>query len=79
MVGLAVDQLEPVREFLRQHPVAFSIGMAGLDGIDLARRLGNTSGALPFSLVFDRTGRAVGSKLGAIEPADLEAWVRAQR
>ncbi|MES2991503.1 MAG: TlpA disulfide reductase family protein [Pseudomonadota bacterium] len=74
VVGLAVDNLEPVRAFLGKRPVGFGIGLAGVDGISLARRLGNTGGGLPFSLVFDRGGRIVQRKLGAIAPEDLQQW-----
>ncbi len=75
VVGLAVDERAPVVDFLRKSPVGFAIGLAGLDGVALSRTLGNATGALPFSVVFDRTGEAVQRKLGAIETDDLTRWV----
>ena len=77
VVGLAVDGPTPVREFLARQPMGFAIGLAGLNGIALARGLGNSSGALPFSVVFDRAGKAVRTKLGAIHAQDLADWVSA--
>ena len=77
VVGLAVDSPTPVREFLARQPMGFSIGLAGLNGIELARSLGNRSGALPFSVVFDRQGKAVRTKLGSIQDRDLSDWVSA--
>jgi len=77
VAGLAVDNLAPVLTFLAQHPVTFPIGLAGTDGIELARRLGNSSGALPYTAVFDRGGVLVQRKLGVIEAADLQKWVAA--
>jgi thiol-disulfide isomerase/thioredoxin len=74
VVGLAVDSPTPVREFLIKLPVAFPIGLAGLNGVDLARSLGNPSGSLPFSVVFDRQGRVIERKLGLIKPDELQAW-----
>ena len=76
VVGLAVDSPTPVRSFLAQRAVSFPIGLAGLDGVELARSLGNASGALPFSVLFDATGQAVAHKLGALHPEDLQAWAR---
>ncbi len=76
VAGLAVDNAAPVREFLRQHPVAFDIGLASADGLELSRSLGNATGALPFSVVFDRRGIAMHRKLGVIEPSDFDTWVR---
>jgi thiol-disulfide isomerase/thioredoxin len=77
VVGLAVDSPTPVREFLARQPMDFAIGLAGLNGIELARSLGNRSGALPFSVVFDRQGKAVRTKLGSLQDRDLSDWVSA--
>ena len=71
---MAVDQRAPVIEFLRRQPVGFDIGLAGLDGIDLARTLGNQGGGLPFTIVFDCSGIAAHRKLGSMRPDDLKLW-----
>src|SRR5687768_11093755 len=52
VVGLAIDGPTPVREFLARVPVGFAVGLAGLDGADLSRRLGNARGGLPFTVLF---------------------------
>jgi len=75
VVGLAVDGPTPVREFLAKLPVGFPIGLAGFNGVDLARSFGNASGGLPFSVVFDRRGAAVFRKLGIITEQELSDWV----
>jgi thiol-disulfide isomerase/thioredoxin len=77
VVGLAVDQAEPVRQFLAHLPVSFPIGLAGTEGVDLSARLGNTQGGLPFTVAFDRSGKAVGRRVGALAPTHLERWERA--
>ncbi len=74
VVGLAVDSPTPVREFLGKLPVTFPIGLAGLNGVELSRMLGNPSGALPFSVAFDRGGAAFVRKLGLLKPEDLADW-----
>ena len=75
VVGLAVDNLAPVREFLVKRPVQFPIGLAGFEGVALSKSLGNTAGALPFSVIFDSAGRVVERKLGVIHTEDLQRWV----
>jgi thiol-disulfide isomerase/thioredoxin len=75
VVGLAIDGPTPVREFLAKAPVGFPIGLAGLNGIDLGKALGNASGALPFTVVCDRRGAVLDRKLGELQPADLARWV----
>ena len=75
VVGLAVDGPTPVREFLARSPVAFPIGLAGLDGIEIGKALGNTAGGLPFTVVFDRGGQVLERKLGELVQADLDGWL----
>jgi thiol-disulfide isomerase/thioredoxin len=74
VVGLAVDGPDPVREYLARLPMSFPIGLAGLDGTALSRSLGNTTGALPFTVVFDTQGHAAARKLGTVTPAELADW-----
>lgn len=74
VVGLAVDSPTPVREFLGKLPVGFPIGLAGLNGVDLTRSLGNPNGSLPFSVAFDRRGTIILRKLGLLRPEELGQW-----
>jgi thiol-disulfide isomerase/thioredoxin len=79
VVGLAVDSPTPVRAFLQRVPVSFPIGLAGMEGSELSRALGNPNGSLPFTVVLNAKGDVVVQKLGSIEPADLELWAREHR
>ncbi len=76
VIGLAVDSPTPVREFLARRAVSFPIGLAGLDGVELARTLGNDSGALPFSVLFSADGAVLTRKLGALHEEELADWAR---
>ena len=78
VVGLAIDKPEAVRKFLVRTPVSFPMGIAGLQGTDLVRNLGNTAGGLPFTLVVGADGIVAARKMGQLSPADLEAWQRAE-
>lgn len=77
VVGIAVDRQEAVREFLGRTPVSFPIGVAGFAGSTLARALGNPQGALPYTLLIDRTGQLVGRHLGETRAEDLAPWLQA--
>lgn len=77
VVGLAIDGPSPVREFLSQRPVGFTIGLAGLTGVDLTRALGNAAGGLPFTLLLDAGGRPVQRRLGALKDGELDRWAAA--
>ncbi len=77
VLGLAIDQPSSVRRFLEKTPVGFPIGMAGLQGTDLAKALGNSEGGLPFTVVVDANGAVTHRKMGQLVPADLATWTRA--
>lgn len=76
VVGLAIDGPTPVREFLKKVRVGFALGLAGLDGTDLAQALGNTTGGLPFTVLIDAKGQVAWRKSGALKLADLQPWVK---
>ena len=77
VVGLAIDQPSAVRKFLTRTPVSYPIGLAGLQGTDWVKRLGNTAGGLPFTLVVDAGGSVAARKMGKLEASDLQSWRRA--
>ncbi len=74
VLGLAVDQLAPVKAFLSKSPVTFQIAMSGLGGVELSKSLGNLSGGLPFTVVIGARGDVLHRKMGQVTPADLAAW-----
>lgn len=76
VLGLAIDQPSQVKRFLTQHPISYPIGLAGLNGPELARQLGNESGALPFTLVLDAKGQILQSKLGQLSEKEMENWLK---
>jgi carbohydrate-selective porin OprB len=45
-------------------------------GVDLAKALGNTSGALPFTVLFNASGQMVAQKTGRVQTADIVAWLK---
>lgn len=76
VVGLAVDSPGAVRQFLARQPLGFAVGLAGFEGTDLSKRLGNDKGALPFTVSFDARGRLRHRQLGTTHPDDLQRWAR---
>ena len=73
VLGLAVDQAEPVKAFLQKAPLDFAIALAGPEGLGLVRELGNPAGGLPFTVVFDETGEISWRRLGVSHLQDLRA------
>jgi thiol-disulfide isomerase/thioredoxin len=73
VLGIAIDNVAKIVEFTATVPISYQILVAEANGIDLMRRLGNSSGGLPYTVVADRRGVLVHRKLGALKQADLDA------
>ena len=76
VVGLAIDGPTPVREFLKSRTLGFDIGLAGLNGAELGRTLGNRTGGLPFSVALTAGGRLAWRHAGETRAADLQALLQ---
>ncbi len=74
LVGLAADRAPAVQRFLQTTPVSFPIALVGFNGIQLSKQLGNDAGGLPFTLLFDPTGRIRQRKLGQLSRSELDRW-----
>ncbi len=73
IVGIAIDNPAKVRQFAASFKISYPILLAEGDGLDLMRRLGNSVGGLPYTVVADRQGGIAHRKLGALRQDDLEA------
>lgn len=76
VLGLAIDQPSAVRTFLTRTPVAFPIALAGLEGTELTRRLGNRTGGLPYTVVLGGDGTVRHRRMGRVSEADLRNWAK---
>ena len=76
VLALAVDSAEPVHRFLTERALSLPVALAGAAGINLSRRLGNNVGALPFTVTFAANGEIRERKLGRLDEALLEHWLR---
>ena len=72
VVGIAIDNVVKVRQFSASFDISYPILLAGADGLDLMRRLGNSSGGLPYTVIADRQGAVVHRKLGALKVGELD-------
>lgn len=74
VIGVSMDDdAAAVREFLRQHPVAYPIVMGDAR---LAEQLGGVLG-LPLSYVIDAQGRVIARHQGLVDLPKMQARIRA--
>lgn len=76
VLGIAIeeaDKLGAVRDFAHAYDMSYPVVLAAKDGIPLMKALGNPQAGLPFTVYIGRDGNALGSKMGVVRRADLEA------
>lgn len=66
VVGIAIDTREEVAGFLAEHPVDYPMLIGGVEAVEMSRRLGNRMQGLPFTVVFDRSGKRVYAQVGEL-------------
>jgi len=71
-IGLE-DRAESVRDFMKAYEMAYPVLLAKDKGIELMQALGNAKAGLPFTVVVNRKGELVASKLGPMNKAELES------
>jgi thiol-disulfide isomerase/thioredoxin len=76
-VGVAQDTPARVERFARDVPVSYPLWIGEDSAAELSRRLGNRLGVLPHTVILDRDGRPLVSRVGPYSEADLEAKLRA--
>ena len=76
-IGIAIDQREKVERFARDFAMNYPVLLGGIDMVELSRRAGNRLGALPFTIIIDRTGAIVSVQVGVLKEAKLEAMLQA--
>jgi thiol-disulfide isomerase/thioredoxin len=75
-VGIGIDSPSNIREFLEKTPVSYPIVIGGLEGSNLSKQMGNSQGALPYTIVINAQGKATNSKLGKISEEELRKSIK---
>ena len=71
IVGIGIDRADNIREFAAMYKINYPLLIGDATTPSLLRTLGNTGGALPYTVVLDRRGTLVGRKLGVFTDAEL--------
>ncbi len=78
VVGIALDDPQPVRDFLARQPVRFQVLVETPGANDSSIRMGNHRQVLPFSVLVGADGRVVARHYGPFADASaLQRWVAA--
>lgn len=74
-IGVALDEKIKVQAFADEIGINYPILLGEMEAVDLAKKIGNRLGGLPFTVVIDRDGRIVASAVGGLSLERLEKIV----
>jgi thiol-disulfide isomerase/thioredoxin len=75
VVGIALDDAQAVRDFLRRIPVRYPILLDQAGPRDAGVQLGNPKGVLPYTVLVSADGRLLKQKIGPFQAGEIEDWV----
>ncbi len=58
-IGIALEDKEPVAKYAAESKINYPVLLGGDNGIALAQQLGNSVGAIPFTLIVNKQGQIV--------------------
>jgi len=75
VIGIGVDEIDKIREFRAKLAIRFPLLVAGFDGMDLARQLGNPEPVLPYTALVSPGGHILEQQSGRLQDAELRGWL----
>jgi peroxiredoxin len=70
-IGIALDDLEPVKEFVDSHKITYPILLGEDQGMKIAHDLGNIVNTVPFTVIVDKKGNIIKQKMGTLTREEL--------
>ncbi len=74
-VGIAIDQPDKIRQFTKELKLNYPSLVGGYGALEMSKTLGNSVGALPFTVILDREGGVAYTQMGPLKPGKLDAIV----
>lgn len=71
VVGIALDEVQSVRDFIDQYGISYPILVGQADVMATSAEYGNVEGVLPYSVLVDKTGIIRWQYSGEIHPDDV--------
>jgi len=72
VIGISTDDVAKIRTFAKNSPVSYPLLAGDFEAMNLSERLGNSKGALPYTVIVRPDGTIANSYFGRINQALLE-------
>jgi len=75
VLGIALDEVEAVQEFLLRIPVVYPVVVDVPGPTDAGVRVGNPRGILPYTVLISADGTLIKQKIGPFAPGETDTWI----
>jgi thiol-disulfide isomerase/thioredoxin len=76
VVGVAVDNLDQVKDFIELYEINFPVIIGQNEAIELGKKMGNRISALPYTAIFDQNGKTLYAQPGKVNQDQLEKLIK---
>ncbi len=73
VIGIGVDSPSNILQFTKKHQISYPILVAGMQGTELSRDLGNLAGGLPFTVLIGLDGQILQTYIGRLDMNKVRA------
>ena len=77
ILGIGIDSPANISAFAEKYKIAYPLYVAGMEGSELSRQLGNQAGGLPFTVLIDASGKVKKTYLGRLKMDELRRDIAA--
>lgn len=72
IIGIGIDSAANIQEFSTKYKISYPLYVADTSGSELLRKLGDSAGGLPFSVLIGPNGQVKKTYLGSLKMAEVE-------
>jgi thiol-disulfide isomerase/thioredoxin len=76
IIGIGIEDQAHVRQFRDRLGLHLPLLAGGYESLALARSFGDYQGVLPYTALLSADGRVIQSQTGALEPGQLQEWLK---
>jgi thiol-disulfide isomerase/thioredoxin len=76
IVGVAIDNLEQVKDFIELYDINFPVVIGQDAAMELGKKMGNRISALPYTAIFDKKGKTLYAQPGKVTHDLLEKLIK---
>ena len=77
ILGIGIDNPANIGTFAAKYKIAYPLYVAGMEGSELSRQLGNKAGGLPFTVLIDASGKVRKTYMGRLKMDELRRDIAA--